>query len=215
MIRALIFDFDGVIIDTESTIIAAYGDVYAKHGVAFDAERFIHSVGHGDYAFDPWHAFGKTADREALELTRREVNRERDLLLTLLPGVLAMLDAGKARSLRIGLASNSTRTHCERHLGRLGLLDRFDFLSCRGEAPLPKPAPDLYKRVLEHFGLRGHEAIAFEDSHTGSLAARRANIWTVAIANRSTAHHDFAHASFRVKSLADVTLESLIKQFEK
>ena len=68
---------------------------------------------------------------------------------------------------------------------------------------------------MNRFGLRGHEAIAFEDSHTGSLAAKRANLWTVAAPNISTAHHDFAPADLQVASLADVTLDGLIAQFER
>lgn len=213
MIRALIFDFDGLILDTESALIAAYADVHAAHGVAFEHERFLHSVGHADYAFDPWHAFEKRADRAALETERRTRNRERDLHLPVLPGVIALLDAARVQPLRVGLASNSPRPHCERHLTRIGLLDRFGFLACREDVPLPKPAPDLYQLVLNRFGLRGHEAIAFEDSHTGSLAAKRANLWTVAAPGVSTAHHDFSQADLRVASLADVKLDQLIKRF--
>lgn len=214
-IRALIFDFDGLMLDTESALIAAYADVHAAHGVAFDHALFLRSVGHADYAFDPWHAFEKRADRAALETERRTRNRERDLHLPILPGVVALLDAARAKSLRIGLASNSPHAHCERHLTRIKLLDRFEFLACREDVPLPKPAPDLYKLVLNRFGLRGHEAIAFEDSHTGSLAAKRANLWTVTAPNISTAHHDFAHADLQVASLADVTLDGLITRFAR
>ncbi len=213
-IRAIVLDFDGLILDTESALIAAYADVHAAHGLPFDHARFLHAVGHADYAFDPWQAFEKRADRAALETERRDYNRRRDLELGVLPGVVALLDAARDRDLRVGLASNSTHGHCERHLSRLGLLDRFHFLACREDAPLPKPAPDLYRLVLREFQLRGHEAIAFEDSHTGSLAARRANLWTVAIPNPSTAHHDFRHASLQLKSLADVTLDALVTRFE-
>lgn len=213
MIRALVFDFDGLILDTESALIDAYADVHAAHGVPFDEELFLRSVGHADYAFDPWHAFEKRSDRAALETERRRFNRERDQHLPVLPGIIALLDAARARQIHVGLASNSPHAHCEGHLKRVKLLDRFEYLAGREDVLLPKPAPDLYKLVLTHFGLRGHEAIAFEDSHTGSLAARRANLWTVAVPNRSTAHHDFAHVSLRVKSLADVTLDQLIAKF--
>ena len=215
MICALVFDFDGLMLDTESALIDAYADVHAAHGVAFDRTLFLRSVGHADYAFDPWHAFEKRADRAALETERRTRNRERDLHLPLLPGVLGLLDAARTRPLRVGLASNSPRAHCERHLTRIELLDRFEFLACREDVPLPKPAPDLYKLVLSRFGLRGHEAIAFEDSHTGSLAAKRANLCTVTAPNVSTAYHDFAHADLQVASLADVTLDELITRFER
>ncbi len=215
MIRALIFDFDGLILDTESSLIAAYGDVHAAHGVAFDRDHFLRSVGHADYAFDPWHAFEKRADRAALEIERREFNRARDLALPVLPGVVALLDAARTQSLRVALASNSTHAHCERHLARVGLLNRFELLACREDVPLPKPAPDLYQLVLNRFGLRGHEAIAFEDSHTGSLAAKRANLWAVTAPNPSTAHHDFKHADLQVASLAEVKLDELIAKFER
>lgn len=214
MIRALVFDFDGLILDTESALIRAYADVHAAHGIPFDEASHLRSVGHADYAFDPWHAFEKRVDRVALETQRRQLNRQRDLALPILPGVVDLISAARARGLKIALASNSRHEHCDAHLARLGLFPHFDFLACREDVPSPKPEPDLYKHVLQHFGLRGHEALAFEDSHTGSLAAHRAHIRVVVCPNPSTAHHDFAHADLRVKSLADHPLESLLKRFE-
>ena len=214
VIRALIFDFDGLILDTETPLIDAYAGVHARHGVAFDRTAFIRSVGHADYAFDPWHGFSPHADRAALEIERRAIKDRLILEQKIFPGVVALMDAAKARGLRIGLASNSEHAWCDAHLARLGLFDRFHFLACREDVPSPKPEPDLYKLVLNRFGLRGHEAIAFEDSHTGSLAAKRANLHVVACPNTSTAHHDFKHVSLLVKSLADVTLDQLIARFE-
>jgi len=213
MIRALVFDFDGLILDTESALIRAYGDVHAAHGVAFDEALFLRSVGHADYAFDPWHAFEKRADRVALEIERRDRNRARNLELPILPGVVTLLDAARENSLPVGLASNSSHEHCEGHLERLGLLERFAFLACRDDVASPKPEPDLYRLVLNRFGLRGMEAIAFEDSHTGSIAAKRAGLWCVAAPNVSTAHHDFAHVDLRVASLAECTLTDLLTRF--
>jgi HAD superfamily hydrolase (TIGR01509 family) len=213
MIRALIFDFDGLIIDTESSLIDAYAGVYAAHGVAFDRAQFTRNVGHADYAFDPWHAFEKRADRAALELERRKLNRERDNRLHPLPGVVALIEEADGSALKIGLASNSGHPHVEGHLARLGLLDKFSFLACREDVPSPKPEPDLYRLVLTRFGLRGIEAIAFEDSHTGVVAAKRAGCWTVAVPNSSTAHHNFSPADLRVPSLAEVTLADLTARF--
>lgn len=214
MIRALVFDFDGLILDTESSLIGAYRDIHAEHRVPFDEAHFLRSVGHADYTFDPWHAFEKRADRVALETARRARNRARDDELVILPGVLALLDDARTAGLRLGLASNSPHVHCDRHLKRLGLFERFAFLACRDDVPSPKPEPDLYNLVLNQFGLRGHEAIAFEDSHTGSLAAKRAHLHVVAVPNASTAHHDFAHVDLALKSLADTTLAQLRARFE-
>src|SRR6185295_8960214 len=119
MIRALIFDFDGLILDTETPLIDAYAEVHAAHGVPFDRTAFIRSVGHADYTFDPWHGFSPHADRAALEIDRRA--RKNALLLRqlILPGVIALFDAARDRGLQIGLASNSEHAWCDPHLQRL------------------------------------------------------------------------------------------------
>lgn len=213
MIRALVFDFDGLILDTETPLIDSYGEVHARHGVTFDRALFVRSVGHAEYAFDPWHGFSPQAERGALELERRLYKDEILLRQPILPGVAALLTAARAAGLRIGLASNSEHAWVEPHLHRIGLRPYFEFLACREDAPSPKPEPDLYRLVLNFFGLRGIEAIAFEDSHTGSLAAKRANLWAVAVPNESTAHHDFAHVDLRVTSLAEIELDSLLTRF--
>jgi HAD superfamily hydrolase (TIGR01509 family) len=213
MIRALIFDFDGLILDTETALIDAYGDVHGAHGVPFDKPLFTRSVGHADYAFDPWRAFGPAADRVRLEAERQAFNRTRNHAQQILPGVVALIDAALQAGLGVGLASNSEHPHVEGHLRRLGLLGRFAFIACREDVPSPKPEPDLYRLVLGHFGIRGHEAIAFEDSHTGALAAKRAGLWVVAVPNSSTGHHDFGSADLRVGSLADCGLPGLLTRF--
>jgi len=213
MIRALVFDFDGLIIDTETPLIDAYGDVHAVHGKPFDRGEFLSMVGHVDFTFNPWRAFGTVADDVALEAERHKFNHARTLKQPILPGVVALIDAARTAGLRLAVASNSSHNHVEGHLKRLGLHASFEFFACRGDAPSPKPEPDLYKLVLNHFGLRGHEMIAFEDSHTGALAAKRAGIWTVGVPNGSTAHHDFSHVDLRVNSLADVTLAGLVTRF--
>jgi HAD superfamily hydrolase (TIGR01509 family) len=213
MIRALIFDFDGLILDTETALIDAYGDVHRAHGVPFDRPLFTRSVGHADYAFDPWKAFGPGADRTRLEAQRRTFNRARNHTQPVLPGVAALMDQALEARLKLGLASNSGHEHVEGHLARLGLLERFAFVACREDVPSPKPEPDLYRLVLNHFGIRGREAIAFEDSQTGTLAASRAGVWVVAVPNVSTGHHDFARADLRASSLADCRLAELMARF--
>ncbi len=213
MIRALIFDFDGLVLDTETALIDAYGDVHRDHGLAFDRALFTRGVGHADFAFDPWSGFGPVADRDALETKRRAFILARNNELAALPGVVALLDQAVQAGLRVGLASNSGHPHVEGHLERLGLLDRFEFIACREDVASPKPEPDLYRLVLGHFGIRARDAVAFEDSHTGALAARRAGVWVVAVPNASTGHHDFSPADLRVASLADCRLPELMARF--
>jgi HAD superfamily hydrolase (TIGR01509 family) len=213
MIRALILDFDGLILDTETALIDAYGDVHAAHGLPFDRALFTRSVGHADYSFDPWRTFGAAADRDKLELERRAFNRTRNEGKVVLPGVAALIAEAGAAGLRIGLASNSSHDHVEGHLGRLGLLGSFDFVACREDVASPKPEPDLYRLVLNRFGLGGREAIAFEDSLTGIIAAKRAGLWVVAVPNASTGHHDVSSADLQLGSLADCPLPELLARF--
>ncbi len=214
MLRALIFDFDGLILDTETPLIDAYAAVHAAHGVPFERRLFLHGVGHADYSFDPWHGFSPHADRAALENERRAAKEQIILALPVLPGVRELLDAARTNGLRVGLASNSPHSWVDGHLRRLGLFERFEFIGCREDVASPKPEPDLYRLVLNRFGLRGREAVAFEDSNTGSRAARRAGVWCVAAPNESTAHHDFSHVDWLVPSLATVDLPALRARFE-
>lgn len=213
MLRALIFDFDGLIVDTETALIESYAVVHASHGRPFDRPRFIQAVGHADYAFDAWSAFGPQASRADLEAQRHAVAVDLRRNQPVLPGVSALITAARARSFHIGLASNSDHRWVESHLAERGLLEQFDLIACREDVPSPKPEPDLYRHVLQRLGLRGHEAIAFEDSHTGTLAAKRANLFVVSVPNASTAHHDFSITDLRVGSLAEITLDELIARF--
>lgn len=215
MIRAIVLDFDGLVLDTETALIDAYGDVHHAHGIAFDRALFTRDVGFADLAFDPWRGFGPGADRDALEAKRRAFSRSRSKQQPILPGVVALLGQAQEAGLRIGLASNSSHDHVEGHLGRLGLLERFDFVACREDAASPKPEPDLYRLVINQFGLTGREAIAFEDSLTGIIAAKRAGLWVVAVPNASTGHQDLSNADLRLASLADCRLPELMAIFGK
>jgi HAD superfamily hydrolase (TIGR01509 family) len=131
----------------------------------------------------------------------------------ILPGVLDYLNGAKSRGFRLGIASNSSHRHVDGHLNRLGLLGLFDLIRCRDDVLRTKPAPDLYLAVLANFGCGPAEAIAFEDSAPGAVAARSAGLWTVAVPNPSTQQHDFSAAHLVVASLATQPLAALLNRF--
>ncbi len=213
-IRALVFDFDGLILDTETCQINAWKEVHRQAGITFPHEHAHSIVCHTDIDFDPWIAFPPEHDRAALAQAQREHNHACVRRQPILPGILDTLDAAEKLGLRLALASNSTHAWVDPHLQRLGLFSRFEIICCREDVPNGKPAPDLYQRAIAHLGVRPHEAIAFEDSRPGTLAAKAAGLWCAAIPNPSTRHHDFSHCDWLIDSLAAVPLPILLTATE-
>jgi len=213
MIRALVFDFDGLILDTETPLIDAWALLHERAGLPYARADAHQLVGHVDIDFDPWTAFGPGADRDALEAAHRRLSRELTARQPVRPGVLACLQEAGARGLKLGMASNSGHEHVDRHLTRLGLRTRFDLICCREDVAAGKPAPDLYLRAIRQFGIAPSEAVAFEDSAAGTAAARAAGLWTVAVPNPSTHLHDLSAAHVVLASLEDLPLAQLLDRF--
>ncbi len=213
MIRALIFDFDGLIIDTETPLIDAWADLHERAGLGYSRDDAHRLVGHVGVEFDPWTAFGPQADRTQLDAEHRRLTRERVARQPVLPGVLDCLHEARARALKLGVASNSSHRHVDGHLARLGLLALFDVVCCRDDVAAVKPAPDLYLAVTRRLGVAPPEAIAFEDSTAGTVAARGAGLHVVAVPNPSTHEHDFAAAHLVLPSLAAAPLPQLLARF--
>lgn len=213
MIRVLIFDFDGLVIDTETPLIDAWAALHERAGLVYSRADAHRLVGHVEVDFDPWTAFGPAADRPALAEAHRRLARELTARQPILPGVLACLQEARARGLKLGVASNSSHRHVDGHLARLGLRTLFDLTCCRDDNLAVKPAPDLYLAATRRLGVAPAEALAFEDSTAGTLAARRAGLWVVAVPNPSTHEHDFSAAHLVVPSLTEVPLAPLLERF--
>jgi HAD superfamily hydrolase (TIGR01509 family) len=211
MIRALVFDFDGLIVDTETPIVDAWVRVHERAGIAYSRDHALSIVGHADVAFDPWIAFGPGADRAALEEEHRRLRHELLHTQPVLPGVLDLIASARERGLRFGIASNSPHVWVDRHLERMGLTSYFDAVRCRDDVSRGKPEPEIYRAALAALGCAAENAVAFEDSLPGSEAASRAGIFCVVVPNPSTRHHTFPHASLRLESLAEVTLDRLVE----
>ncbi len=218
MIRALIFDFDGLILDTEGPIYRSWTEVYQAHGEALPFELWVKTVGSSNQAFHPQHhleeRLGHPLSQEVID---RRVERRVELVLAqpLLPGVRAIVDQARAAGMKVGVASSSSRDWVTGHLERLGLLDGFDCMRCRDDVEHVKPEPDLYLAVLECLGLQAADAVAIEDSPNGIAAAKRAGLPCVAIPNPITEGLDLGAADLRLRSLAEVTLPQLLDRLTK
>lgn len=208
-LRGLIFDFDGLIVDTETATLEAWREVHAEDGFTGDP-RVLHAVvGHVDVAADLWTAYPESYDRGSLSARFLESTRRRCREAPVLPGVVALLDAARAAGLRLAVASNSSHRHVDTHLAARGLLERFATVVCREDVPRGKPEPDLYLEALERLGLAAAEAVAFEDSLPGHQAAAAAGLRVVVVPNQSTAGDVFTRAAWRVATMREVTLERL------
>jgi HAD superfamily hydrolase (TIGR01509 family) len=215
VIRAIVFDFDGLILDTEEPVYRSWLEVYQAHGEELPFERWVQIVGSTTIGFHPQHhleeRLGRPLPKEVLD---RRVGRRTEMILAqkLLPGVVERLEEARAAGMKLGVASSSTSDWVRGHLIRLGILERFDCMRCRDDVAHAKPEPDLYVAVLECLGLSASEAIAIEDSPNGVTAAKRAGMRCVAIPNSITARLDLSHADLVLASLADVTLARLVER---
>lgn len=214
MIRGLIFDFDGLILDTELPGVQCWQEIYHEHGCVFPASAYADSIGTLPRVFNVYDHLeaqvGRPIDRNALQQWRLQRCTEIIVQQPVLPGIENHLKEAKQRGLKLGVASSSSREWVAGHLERLELLSLFDHLSCGDTVAMTKPHPELYQVALSSLQIDPHEAIAFEDSPHGVTAAKAAGIFCVAIPNEVTKQLTFAHADLQLSSLAEMTFEELV-----
>lgn len=214
MIRAIVFDFDGLIVDTETSEYESYADMYRRHGADLPLSVWSQVIG-TDMAsvFDPYayleQAIGRPVDREPFRAERRRLFDERMAAVQPLPGVVELIAQARRLGLAVGIASSSTSDWIEGYLDRFGIRDQFDCVRSRDHVAKVKPDPELYRQAAAHLGVRPEEAIAFEDSANGALAAHRAGLHCVIVPNPVTAHMAFGPYSRRLPSLAGLDLAQL------
>jgi HAD superfamily hydrolase (TIGR01509 family) len=215
LIRALIFDFDGLILETEEPIYRSWKEVYDAHGVALPFELWVKTVGSSNQEFHPQRHLEQILGRP---LTQDEMDsrvaRRVELVLAepLRPGVVDLAKAARAAGMKVGVASSSSRDWVRGHLQRLGIVDLFDCVQARDDVERVKPEPDLYLASLDCLGVAAADAVAIEDSPNGAIAAKRAGLRCVAVPNDITAGLDLSQADLRLTSLADVTLPQLLEK---
>jgi HAD superfamily hydrolase (TIGR01509 family) len=219
MIRALLFDFDGLLVDTEGPSYAAWADVYREHGHELTLDAWSAAIGTLD-GFDPFAdlegRLGRALDRETVNARRKELEYAASDLEELRDGVAEYLHEAEALGLARAIVSSSSVDWITRHLERLDLVEGWSCLiAANGDAARAKPRPTLYLEALERLGVGADEAVAFEDSPNGITAARAAGIYCVAVPNPTTAALDVTHADLVLRSLEEVPLGELLRRVER
>jgi HAD superfamily hydrolase (TIGR01509 family) len=219
MIRALILDFDGLVLDTEGPAYQSWLEIFREFGAELPLSAWESWLGGSPDMFDPCGYLqgqvGHAVDREGLTKRQREREEELNATRTALPGVLQYIADAKRLGLKLAVASSSDRAWVERHLERLGLLREFDCIKCAEDVQRVKPNPDLYLAVLDELGLRPQEGIALEDSPKGITSAQAAGLFCVAVPNPLTRQLSTDHADLHLSSLEEVPLEDLLSRTDK
>ena len=211
--RAIVFDLDGVVVDTESTDFAAWERSYREHGQVLPRDAWVSAIGSDGSRFDPLEHLrelvGKGFDEAGMQRTRRAYRDALTAKLVPLPGVVSLIDQADRAGLPAAVASSSEREWVEGHLGQAGLLRRFRLLRCKEDVARVKPDPALYRAAVAGLGVSPAEAIAIEDSPNGVAAAVAAGLFCVAVPGPMTRGLDFSAAQLEVETLAETSLDAI------
>lgn len=217
MIQALIFDFDGLILDTETPEFTCWQNIYREYGFEFPLEKWAMIIGrNGVYDFDAAeHLAALSQGRlDSASLRARSQLESHQLILAEQPmaGVVEYLQEAKRLGLKLAIASSSDIPWVYNHAKRIGVFEYFDYIVTAEDVGLgrTKPHPDLFLTALKRLQVPKEAAIVFEDSPNGIKAANRAGIFVVAVPNRVTSLLSIEGANFVVESLRDLPLPQLL-----
>ncbi|MDY8022039.1 HAD family hydrolase [Paenibacillus polymyxa] len=214
MIKAIIFDFDGTIIDTETAWYVAFRDAYKEHGVDLTLEMYSQCIGTSLKTFNPYEylmtdlnlPIDRDAFRESVHLQHATLMNKEQVR----PGIQNYLEAARKAGLKLAVASSSKREWVEQHLEQLQLLEYFEVIRTADDVSNVKPDPELYVQALEALGVSANEAVAIEDSPNGARAAAAAGIHCVVITNTITGTLEFDMPHQRLSCLTDLEFNDLI-----
>jgi HAD superfamily hydrolase (TIGR01509 family) len=213
-IRALVFDFDGLILETEIPVLESWRKVYEEHGVVLPMETWMETIGTADHDFDPFghlqELVGRPLEREPIQAARIQ---HRDAILhaqDMLPGVRDYLDEARRLGLKLAVASSSRRQWVVGHLERLGIHAHWEAVLTADDVARTKPDPELYTAAVRALGVEPKHALALEDSQNGVIAAKEAGMWCVAVPGVLTREMDFSRADLRIGSMSEMPLADLL-----
>ncbi|MGF9891502.1 HAD-IA family hydrolase [Priestia megaterium] len=214
MIKAVIFDFDGLMIDTESLWFDAYYYIAKEEfGIEIKIEDFALAVGISEVPYLELieKQVGHPIDRPSFLEKTTKFFEENVQNIKPREGVTDYLQYAKTNNLKIGLATSSTYDWVEKFLKQFNLFSYFSVIKTFDIVGTKKPNPKVYLEALKGLGVQASEAIAFEDSLNGYTAATGAGIHTVVVPNRLTKYIEFPEGTPSIPSMASVELKSFLK----
>lgn len=216
MLKAIVFDFDGTILETELPDYLSWQEIYQEHQCELPFELWLSCVGSSSEDFDPYGYLEKMAGRtlERPQLRQRRRQRFHALVAeqSLRPGVLEVIASAQQLGLHLAIASSSSRDWVAKYLDHFNLRQHFEVLFTREDVVRVKPDPALYSLAVNALGVLPAAAVAIEDSRNGMLAAKAAGLKCVVVPNEITQQSIFPEADLRLTTLADRPLEEWLKE---
>lgn len=204
--RGIIFDFDGVLVDTEWAIYQSWVQLYAREGQEISIETYSPCLGAGYSHWNPAEHLEKLTGRKydwEVETPARQAVLEADLARSgLMDGAAELLDWCAGQGIGLTVASSSSRRWVQGWLERLGIYERFAGVFTRTDGYAVKPNPALFLAAQQCLGLPKEDCLIVEDSENGTISARNAGIPCVAIPNRMTQSSNLSRATYRLPSLS-------------
>ncbi len=221
MLKALIFDFDGLILDTETPEYLAWKNIYSEAGFELPVSEWGSIIGgSGLSSFDPAKHLSRLSqgrlDSESLRLRHRSECHSAIARESVLPGVLEMIRAAKEANLKLAIASSSPHSWVDAHAKRLGIFDHFNAVICADDVGIgrTKPNPDLFLLALNQLEVKKEAAVVFEDSPNGVKAAKQAGIFVVAVPNPVTSLLVIEDANLILSSLSELPFSELMNKVQ-
>lgn len=195
---AVLFDFDGILVDTEWAIYQAWLDTFRKEGHDLPLSLYTRCIGSD---FDTWSPKAYLEELTGNDFDWTKMDEDRQVLIRAeldeygpIHGVTGLLGEIRRRGIPLAVVSSSSHSWVDGWLERLELAAFFQEVVCRGDAPRIKPAPDLYLAAAERLGLEPESCLVIEDSLNGLLSASAAGMRTWIVPNRVTSALDFSDA---------------------
>lgn len=209
-IKGIIFDMDGLMVDSEPVQLKAINDALRPLGVQVNDDDFIDMVGRKAIENFIWlknkHGFKETAE-ELNEIKNQAYLRRIQTELTTMPGLEDALELCRKENLITAIASSSPRPDILAVLKLLNMEDQFKFLASGDQVKNGKPDPEIFLKALEMLGGGAEEFLVLEDAGHGVNAAKSAGMYCIAIPNHYTRHQDFSRADRVLGNLAELTAE--------
>ena len=211
-VQALVFDFDGTLVDTETPEFTVWTGIFARHGVEMPAGYWGGMIGRG--AEQEFERPARLLERlTGLPFTEAEYRRKGIMELIdrepLRPGTESLLEAARAQGVPCGVASSSPHSWVDRELDQRGVRHLFDVVVCADDVERAKPFPDLYLLACRNLVAAPEETVAIEDTPNGLAAAKAAGLFAVVTPNPVTEALDLSAADLRVDDLAAWNLADL------